>query len=34
VNTHSTTALDTGMQRQDKTDVAPSKLSARMPMQK
>jgi len=32
VNTHCTTALDTGMQRQDKTYVATSKLSVRMPI--
>jgi len=31
-NTHSTTALDTGMQRQDKTHVESSKLSVRMPV--
>ena len=30
LNTHSTTALDTGMQRQDKAYVATSKLSTRM----
>jgi len=30
-STHSTTALDAGMQRQDKAYVATSKLSARMP---
>jgi len=37
-NTHSTTALDTGMQRQEKAYVATSKLSVSMtivlPMQK
>ena len=32
LNTHSTTALDTGMQRQDKTYVATRKLSVRMPI--
>jgi len=32
LNTHSTTALDTGMQRQDRAYVATSKLSVRMPV--
>jgi len=32
MNTHSTTALDTGMQRQDKAHVATSTLSVRMPI--
>jgi len=32
VNTHSASALDTGMQRQDKAYVATSTLSVRMPI--